>query len=113
MTTSESKIIKHLNAAKKSEKNISNRNDKLKKEVKKKNALVLCQDKSQFWTTQKQFWQWVRENTITKVGDNPLTGKFISRDVEKEVVLANTVLNISRPRHLSEALSQRKFKRKK
>ena len=35
---------------------------KQRRELKKakKNALVLCHDGSQFWTTQKQFWQWVR-----------------------------------------------------
>jgi hypothetical protein len=75
----------------------------------KKNALVLCHDGSQFWTTQKQFWQWVREAKIVKSSDGPLTGKFINDDEEKLVVLANTILNISCPNHLREAMAQRKF----
>ena len=82
---------------------------KEKKKKKKKTALVVCRDRKEFWTTQKQFWQWVREAKIVKSSDGPLTGKFINDDEEKLVVLANTVLNISCPNHLREAMAQRKF----
>ncbi len=108
----DNKTTKYLDSARKSKADNSKANTEIK-EKKKKNARILCHDKSQYWTTQKQFWQWMREKIIVKIGDNPLTGKFTARDVEKDVILANTVLNLSRPRHLSEALSQRKFKRKK
>lgn len=87
--------------------NQKKKKDKPKK--KKNNALVICHNRSQYWTTQKQFWQWLREGIIIKTGDYPLTGQFVRRDEEKFVVLANTVLNLAHPNHLSEALSQRRF----
>ena len=78
---------------------------------KKKNALIICSDEGRFWVTQKEFWNWFREKKITKINDHPLTGKFIRSDDEKIVILANTVLNLSCPRHLSEVLNQRKLRR--
>lgn len=74
----------------------------------KKNAMVLCQDGKTYWTTQSQFWQWVRENVVVKIGDGPLQGKFIRENEEYFVVLNNTVLNLRCPNHLSEALSSRR-----
>lgn len=53
------------------------------KNRKKKNALVIFQNGKEFWTTQNQFWQWVREKLIIKAGDNPLRGKFIPAKEEK------------------------------
>lgn len=84
---------------------------KLKRQLKKakKNALVLCRDNSQFWTTQKQFWQWVRECKIIKTGDGPLSGHFAQEHEEKYIMLANTVLNMACPNHLREAMLQRKY----
>lgn len=78
-----------------------------KKGKKKHTALVLCQDRNQLWTTQKQFWQWVRDGIVCKTKDNPLTGKFIHRHQESFVVLSNTVLNRAYPNHLHEALRSR------
>lgn len=43
----------------------------------KKNALVIFKDGKEYWTTQNQFWQWVRDKLIIKAGDNPLRGNFI------------------------------------
>ena len=77
----------------------------------KKNALVLCHDHSQFWTTQKQFWQWVRDGKIVKTSDGPLAGKFVHENEEKLVVMANTVLSLSCPNHLREVMHQRGFAR--
>ena len=37
---------------------------------------MICRDRKQFWTTQTQFWQWVREGIVTKTGEQPLTGLF-------------------------------------
>ena len=84
---------------------------KLRKQLKrqKKNAVVVCRDNSQFWTTQKQFWQWVREGKIVKTSDGPLAGQFVNENEEKYIVLANTVLNMSCPNHIREALAQRKL----
>lgn len=85
---------------------------KQRREIKrrKKNALVVCRDGKEFWTTQNQFWQWVRERIIVKAGDNPLKGSFIHANAEKEVVICNTVLNLAHPNHLHEAINSRRFR---
>ena len=84
--------------------------DKNKKEKKRKRtALIVCRDRKQFWTTQTQFWQWVREGIIRKTGDGPLTGEYAREYEELNVVLSNTVLNLSRPQHLREALRARRL----
>ena len=73
-----------------------------------KNALVVCRDRKRFWTTQKQFWQWVREGVAVKTGDSPLAGLIVRDDEELLVVLSNTVLNLACPNHLRESLRQRR-----
>ena len=65
-----------------------------KKKRKKKTALVVCHDRKQFWTTQTQFWQWVRDGVVMKTGDQPLTGLFRRENEELMVLLSNTVLNL-------------------
>src|SRR5215468_2982153 len=80
-----------------------------KKKRKKKTALVVCRDRKQFWTTQTQFWQWVREGVVTKVGDQPLTGFFRREHEELLVLLSNTVLNLAHPNHMREALLSRRI----
>lgn len=81
-----------------------------KKKKKKKNALVICQDGKEFWTTQDQFWQWVREKVVVKSGDFPLKGKMVRANEEYAVVISNTVLNLAYPNHLSEAIYSRRFR---
>jgi ribosomal protein L18 len=85
---------------------------KLKKIMrrKKKNALVICRSGKQYWTTQAQFWQWVREKVVIRTGHNPLQGVFVRKDEEKAVVISNTILNLAHPNHLSEAIFSRKYK---
>ena len=75
---------------------------------KKKNALIMCHDGKEYWTTQAEFWQWVRESVVMKLSDAPLRGKFIRSNEEYNVVISNTVLNIRCPNHLREALSSRR-----
>jgi hypothetical protein len=75
----------------------------------KRTALVICRDRKQFWTTQTQFWQWVREAVVVKTGDSPLTGMFAREHEELMVVLSNTVLNLARPNHMREALLSRRI----
>ncbi len=82
--------------------------DKKKKVKKKKTALVICQDRKQFWTTQTQFWQWVRDGVVVKTNDQPLTGIFRREHEELLVLLSNTVLNLAHPNHMREALLSRK-----
>lgn len=79
------------------------------KKKKKKNALIICHNGKQFWTTQTQFWQWTRERTVIKIADNPLTGKFTDENVEYTVVISKTVLNLTCPNHLREALEIRRI----
>lgn len=77
------------------------------KKKRKRTACVVCRDGKQFWTTQGDFWQWVREQRIVKTGDNPLTGAFIRENEELTVVISNTLLNLAYPNHLREALASR------
>jgi hypothetical protein len=79
-----------------------------KKKKKKKTALVVCSDRKEFWTTQTQFWQWVREGVVTKTADNPLTGSFNREHEELLVLVSNTVLNLAHPNHMREALMSRR-----
>jgi hypothetical protein len=83
--------------------------NKKEKKKKKRTALVICRDEKQFWTTQAQFWQWVRDGVIVKTQDHPLTGSFLREHEESMVLLSNTVLNLSCPNHLQEALSSRRI----
>jgi hypothetical protein len=82
---------------------------KAEKRKKKRTAMIVCRDGKQFWTTQAQFWQWVREGVVVKTGDKPLAGQFVERHVELDVILGNTVLNLARPNHLREALLARRI----
>lgn len=78
------------------------------KKKKKHNALVVCRDSKQFWTTQKQFWQWVREGVLVKAGDSPLSGRFVREHEGLMVVLGNTVLNLAHPNHIREVMAATK-----
>lgn len=89
-------------------KKISSSKSKKKKTKKKKNALVVCSDRKEFWTTQTQFWQWVRDGVVTKTGDQPLEGTFNREHEELLVLLSNTVLNLAHPNHMREALMSRR-----
>lgn len=82
---------------------------KEKRKKRKKTALVVCRDRKEFWTTQTQFWQWVREGVVVKTGDRPLTGAFTREHEELLVMLSNTVLNLAHPNHLREALLSRRI----
>src|SRR3954452_11701046 len=81
---------------------------KAKRKRRKKTALVVCRDRKEFWTTQTQFWQWVREGVVEKTGDKPLTGTFRREHEELMVLLSNTVLNLACPNHLRESLLSRR-----
>ena len=81
---------------------------KAEKRKKKRTALVVCRDRKTFWTTQAQFWQWVRDGVLVKTGDKPLEGMFVHEAEELNVILGNTVLNLARPNHLREAMLARR-----
>ena len=82
---------------------------KEKKKRKRKTAQIVCRDGRAFWTTQTQFWQWVRDGRVVKSGDNPLTGNFLREHEELMVLLSNTVLNLAHPNHVREALASRRI----
>ena len=82
--------------------------EKKKKARKKKTALVVCRNRKEFWTTQTQFWQWVREGIVVKTGDAPLTGGFVRENEELMILLSNTVLNLAHPNHIREAMMSRR-----
>ena len=84
-----------------------------KAKKRKRTALIICHDRKQFWTTQTQFWQWVRERKVAKLHDHPLTGRFLCEHEELLVLLSNTVLNLAHPNHLSEALLSRRQRRQR
>lgn len=88
---------------------IKKKKPKTFKKKKKKNALIMCRDGNEFWTTQDQFWQWVRERVIVKLGDGPLRGKFVRETDQFDVVLGNAVLNLTHRNHLSEVLYSRRY----
>lgn len=81
---------------------------KERRKMKKRTALVVSRDRKEFWTTQAQFWQWVREGVVVKVADSPLTGHFVREHEEMMVLLSNTVLNLAHPNHMREALLSRR-----
>lgn len=87
---------------------MSSEKRKAEKRKKKRTAMVVCRDGRSFWTTQAQFWQWVREGVVAKTGDKPLEGAFLREAEELNVILGNTVLNLARPNHLREALLARR-----
>ena len=82
---------------------------KAKRKSRKKTALVVCRDRKEFWTTQTQFWQWVREGVVVKTGEQPLVGAFRREHEELLVLLSNTVLDLAHPNHIREALSSRRI----
>lgn len=82
---------------------------KKKKKKQKRSALVVCRDRKEFWTTQAQFWQWVRDGVVTKTGDAPLAGEFRRDHEELLAVISNTVLDLGHPNHTREALLARRL----
>jgi len=71
----------------------------------KKNALIVCNDGKEYWITQKQFWNMVREGVVVQTGDQPLTGRFRGRDDQLLITIQHIVLNKATPNHTSEVLS--------
>jgi hypothetical protein len=87
-------------------------NDK-KEKKKKRTALVICRSGKQYWTTQTEFWQWVRDQVVEKTQDHPLTGVFRREDEEMLVLLNHTVLNLAAPNHLRESMLARRMIRRR
>ncbi|MBK7598530.1 MAG: hypothetical protein IPJ07_08415 [Acidobacteria bacterium] len=78
----------------------------------KKTALIVCNNSKNYWITQKQFWNMVREGVVVQTGDFPLTGKFRGRDDQLLITLNHTVLNKATPIHTDEVLSSSRLKKR-
>ena len=70
----------------------------------RKTARVVCASNKEFWTTQKQFWEWVREGIVTQTGDRPLTGKFEGRREKLLILVNHIVLDQAAPEHKGSVL---------
>lgn len=72
----------------------------------KKTARIVCVNDNEFWTTQKQFWQWVREGLVDVVSQQPLTGRFGGKREKLLVMVRHVVLDNGSPEHKQEILSR-------
>jgi hypothetical protein len=72
----------------------------------KKTARIVCANDNEFWTTQKQFWQWVREGLVDVTGQNPLTGRFAGRREKLLVMVRHVILDNASPNHKQEVLDR-------
>lgn len=71
----------------------------------KKTAKIVCANENEFWTTQKQFWTWVREGLVDITGQKPLTGRFGGKREKLLVMIRHVVLDNANPNHKQEVLS--------
>lgn len=72
---------------------------------KKKNARIVCANEKEFWTTQKQFWVWVREGLVDVTGQKPLTGRFGGRREKLLVMVRHVILDNANPIHKEAVLN--------
>jgi hypothetical protein len=70
----------------------------------KKTARIVCANENEFWTTQKQFWTWVREGLVDVTGQNPLTGRFAGKREKLLVMIRHVILDNSNVNHKQEVL---------
>ena len=70
----------------------------------RKTARIVCSNDNEFWTTQKQFWQWVREGLVDVTGQSPLTGKFGGKREKLLVMVRHMILDNACPEHKQEVL---------
>ncbi len=79
----------------------------------KKTALIVCNNKKEYWITQKQFWNMVREGVVIQTGNFPLTGQFRGREDQLLITIQHTVLSKATPHHTSEVLQASRLRRSK
>ena len=70
----------------------------------KKTARIVCANDNEFWTTQKQFWKWVREGLVDVTSQQPLTGRFAGRREKLLVMVRHVILDNANPHHKQEVL---------
>jgi hypothetical protein len=78
--------------------------DEVSKKRAKKNARIVCANDNEFWTTQKQFWTWVREGLVDVTGQRPLTGRFAGKRERLLVMVRHVILDNANPIHKQEVL---------
>ncbi len=71
---------------------------------KRRTARIVCAGDSTFWTTPRQFWDWVREGLVAHQGDNPLTGRFEGRREKLIVKVRSVLLDNGAPEHKDAVL---------
>jgi hypothetical protein len=71
----------------------------------KKTARIVCANDNEFWTTQKQFWNWVREGLVDVTAQHPLTGRFAGKREKLLVMIRHVVLDNGSVNHKQEVLS--------
>ena len=71
----------------------------------KKTAKIVCANENEFWTTQKQFWTWVREGLVDVTGQKPLAGRFGGKREKLLVMIRHVVLDNANPDHKQEVLN--------
>jgi hypothetical protein len=76
------------------------------KRRKKKTARIVCANDNEFWTTQKQFWEWVREGLVDVTAQRPLTGRFGGKRERLLVMVRHVVLDNASPEHKHEVLAK-------
>jgi len=72
----------------------------------KKTAKIVCANDNEFWTTQKQFWQWVQEGLVDVIGQQPLTGRFGGKREKLLVMVRHVILDNASPEHKREVLDK-------
>jgi hypothetical protein len=70
----------------------------------KKTAKIVCANGAEFWTTQKQFWAWVREGLVDVTSQKPLTGRFGGKREKLLVMIRHVILDNAAPHHKREVL---------
>ena len=74
---------------------------------------MVCASNKEFWTTQKQFWEWAREGIVTYLSDAPLTGKFEGRREKLLVMVNHIILDDSVPEHKAQVLKGYDYQKRK
>ncbi|HLG14614.1 MAG TPA: hypothetical protein VJH03_08965 [Blastocatellia bacterium] len=71
----------------------------------KKTARIVCANDNEFWTTQRQFWKWVRDGLVDVTGQRPLTGRFGGRREKLLAMIRHVILDNACPEHKREVLA--------
>ncbi len=65
---------------------------------------MVCANNNEFWTTPKQFWEWVKDEIVTYQSDEPLTGKFEGRRDKLLIMVKHILLDASVPEHKDQVI---------